>query len=463
MNPYYKRLRGRFGSIVFITFTAAFALIACKNATKTIATIPVQHPDWSYDATIYEVNVRQYTPEGTFKAFETQLPRLQKLGVKILWIMPINPIGKEARKGKLGSYYSVKNYKEINPEYGNLADFKQLVKKAHELGFKVIIDWVANHTSRDNNWIASHPEWYKKDSTGKIATQFDWTDVAKLDFKNKEMRTAMVDAMEYWIKEADIDGFRCDVAMEVPTDFWNQTYPQLKSIKPDIFMLAEAEKPELQDSAFDMSYSWKLHSLMNGIAQGKKSVGDIDKYLHSEDSLFKPNAYRMLFTSNHDENSWNGTEFERMKDAAKTFAAFTFVMPGMPLIYTGQEAGFNKRIRFFEKDTVTFPVNEYATFYQQLVELKKSNSALWNGEKGAKLVKITSSVPEVYAFIRQNDKDKVLAMFNLSPKKQKVTLEATAYAGIYASFPDKASVKVKSKLTYILNPWEYKILTSVKN
>jgi len=462
MNPYYKRLRGRFSSIVLITVTATFALIACKNANKTIATIPVQHPDWSYDATIYEVNIRQYTPEGTFKAFETQLPRLQKLGVKILWIMPINPIGKEARKGKLGSYYSVQNYKEINPEYGNLTDFKQLVKKAHDLGFKVIIDWVANHTSRDNNWIAPHPEWYKKDSTGKIATQFDWTDVAKLDYKNKEMRAAMVDAMQYWIKEANIDGFRCDVAMEVPTDFWNQTYPLLKSIKPDIFMLAEAEKPELQDSAFDMSYSWKLHSLMNGIAQGKKKVADIDKYLHSEDSLFKPNAYRMLFTSNHDENSWNGTEFERMKDATKTFAAFTFVMPGMPLIYTGQEAGFNKRLRFFEKDTVTFPVNGYATFYQQLVELKKSNSALWNGEKGAKLVKIASSVPEVYAFIRQNENDKVIAVFNLSPKKQKVTLDATAYAGTYASFPDKASVEVKPKLAYTLNPWEYKILTSLK-
>ena len=462
MNPYYKRLRGRFSSFVFITITATFALIACKNATKTVATIPVQHPDWSYDATIYEVNVRQYTPEGTFKAFETHLPRLQKLGVKILWIMPINPIGIEARKGKLGSYYSVKDYKAINPEYGNLADFKQLVKKAHELGFKVIVDWVANHSSRDNAWTREHPEWYKKDSTGKIATQYDWTDVAKLDFKSTEMRAAMQEAMEYWIKEAGIDGFRCDVAGEVPVDFWNQTYAKLKTIKSDLFMLAEAEKPVLQDSAFDMSYAWEFHALMNGIAQGKKKVSDIDKYLKKQDSLYKPNAYRMLFTSNHDENSWNGTEFERMKDAAKTFAAFTFVMPGMPLIYTGQEAGFNKRLRFFERDTVKFPVNEYATFYQQLVDLKKNNTALWNGEKGALLVKVTSSVPEVYAFIRQNDKDKVFAVFNLSPKKQKVTLDATTYAGKYTSFPGNTSVDVTPKLTYTLNPWEYKIMTSAK-
>src|ERR1035437_7475363 len=221
MNPYFKRLRGRIGSIIFITATAIFACIACKNATKTTAMIPIQHPDWSYNATIYEVNIRQYTPEGTFKACETQLPRLQKLGVKILWIMPINPIGVVERKGKLGSYYSVKDYKAINPEYGNLDDFKQLVKKAHELGFKVIIDWVANHSSRDNNWIAEHPEWYLKDSTGKIATQYDWTDVAKLDYKSKPMRAAMIEAMDYWLKEANIDGFRCDVAGEVPTDFWN--------------------------------------------------------------------------------------------------------------------------------------------------------------------------------------------------------------------------------------------------
>jgi glycosidase len=462
MNPYYKRLRERFSSVLIITATATFALIACTNTQKKVATIPVHHPDWSYDATIYEVNVRQYTPEGTFKAFEAQLPRLQKLGVKILWIMPINPIGIEARKGKLGSYYSVKDYKAINPEYGNLDDFKQLVKKAHDLGFKVIVDWVANHTSRDANWVKDHPEWYKKDSTGKIATQYDWTDVAKLDYKSKDMRAAMLDAMEYWIKEAGIDGYRCDVAGEVPTDFWNQTYAQLKTIKPDLFMLAEAEKPVLQDSAFDMSYSWTLHSLMNSIAQGKKKVADLDKYLHNEDSLFKPNAYRMLFTSNHDENSWNGTEFERMKDAAKTFAAFTFVMPGMPLIYTGQEAGFNKRIRFFERDTVKFPVNEFAPFYQQLVSLKKDNSALWNGEKGAKLVKITSSVPEVFAFIRQNETNKVLAVFNLSPKKQKVTLEATVYSGPYASFPDNAKVNLGPKISYTLNPWEYKIFTSVK-
>jgi glycosidase len=459
MNPYYKRLQRRFGSFIIITATAVFALIACKNATKTTATIPVQHPDWSYDATIYEVNIRQYTPEGTFKAFEAQLPRLQKLGVKILWLMPINPIGLEARKGKLGSYYSVKDYKAINPEYGNLDDFKQLVTKAHELGFKVIVDWVANHTSRDNVWIAPHPEWYKKDSTGKIATQYDWTDVAKLDYQSKEMRSAMLEAMEFWIKEAKIDGYRCDVAGEVPTDFWNQTYAQLKQLKPDLFMLAEAEKPVLHDSAFDMSYAWEFHALMNGIAQGKKKVSDIDKYLHKEDSLYKPDAYRMLFTSNHDENSWNGTEFERMKDAAKTFAALTFVMPGMPLIYTGQEAGFNKRLRFFERDTVMFPVNEFAPFYKSLVDLKKNNAALWNGEKGAKLVKIESSIPEVYSFIRKNEKNWVVAIFNLSPKKQKTKLETNGCAGNYISFPDNKKTFLAPRIDITLAPWEYKIYT----
>lgn len=461
MNPYFKRLRARISSIISLTATATFTFIACTNATKATAAIPVQHPAWSYNATIYEVNMRQYTPEGTFKAFETQLPRLQKLGAKILWIMPINPIGIVERKGKLGSYYSVKDYKAINPEYGNLDDFKQLVKKSHELGFKVIIDWVANHTSRDNNWIAPHPEWYLKDSTGKIATQYDWTDVAKLDFKSKPMRAAMVEAMEYWLKETDIDGFRCDVAGEVPTDFWNDAYAQLKKTKPDLFMLAEAEKPELQKNAFDMTYAWEFHKLMNEIAQGKKTVADIDKYLLKQDSLFKPGDYRMLFTSNHDENSWNGTEFERLKDAAKTFAAFTFTMPGMPLIYSGQEAGFNKRIRFFERDTIQFPANEYAPLYTHLVTLRKNNSALWSGEKGANVVHVKSSVPEVYAFIRQNKTNKVFAIFNLSANEQKVTIEDKGVQGTYNIFPSNKSVKI-SKAEYTLKPWEYKIFTSTK-
>ncbi len=461
MNPYFKRLRGRTSSFLFIAATATFTLIASKNAVKATEIIPVQHPDWSYNATIYEVNIRQYTPEGTFKAFETHLPRLQKLGVKILWLMPINPIGVVERKGNLGSYYSVKNYKEINPEYGNLDDFKQLVKKAHELGFKIIIDWVANHSSRDNNWITEHPEWYLKDSTGKIASQYNWTDVAKLDYKSKPMRAAMVEAMDYWLKETGIDGFRCDVAGEVPTDFWNDTYVQLKNTKSDLFMLAEAEKPELQKNAFDMTYAWDLHHLMNDIAQGKKTVADIDKYLLKQDSLFKPEDFRMLFTSNHDENSWNGSEFERLKDAAKTFAAFTFTMPGMPLIYSGQEAGFNKRLRFFEKDTITFPVNEYDSFYTHLITLRKNNAALWSGEKGAKLIRVKSSVPEVYAFVRQNETNKVVAVFNLSAQTQKVTLEGKGLTGTYHIFPDNKSVKIK-KAEYSLEPWEYKIFTSTK-
>ena len=462
MNTCFKRLRRRSGNFLLLVATAAIAVVACKSTHVPVASIPMVHPNWAYDATIYEVNIRQYTPEGTFKAFETHLPRLQKLGVKILWLMPVNPIGIVQRKGKLGSYYSVKDYKGINPEYGNMDDFKQLVNKAHDLGFKVIIDWVANHSSRDNKWVTEHPEWYVKDSTGKIATQYDWTDVAKLDFKSKEMRSAMIDEMDYWLKETGIDGFRCDVAGEVPVDFWNQVYPALKKTKPDIFMLAEGEKPALHDSAFDMTYAWEFHKLMNGIAQGKNKVTDIDKYLRKQDSLYKPNAFRMTFTSNHDENSWNGTEFERMKDAAKTFAAFTFTMPGMPLIYTGQKSGLNKRIRFFEKDTVQYTSNEYTPFYESLIKLKKDNPVLWNGEKGAKVVRVKSSVPEVYAFIRQNERNKVFAIFNLSAKIQKVTLDGKAYEGTYTAFIDNSTIVVGPKVSYTLKPWEYKIYTSTK-
>ncbi len=341
----------------------------------------VKHPAWSFNQTIYEVNVRQYTPSGTFREFETQLPRLKKMGVGILWLMPINPIGVKNRKGILGSYYSVKDYLAINPEFGTLDDFKHLVKEIHKLGMHVIIDWVANHTAWDNTLAVEHPDWYTKDSLGNFVPPVpDWHDVIDLNYANKGLRKYMINALKYWVKECDIDGYRCDVASMVPTDFWIEARKELDKIKP-VFMLAESDAPELHQ-AFDMTYDWNVYHALNEIAKKKASLDSLKRVMKRDKMNFPSNAFRMQFTTNHDENSWHGTALKRLGDAFEPFTAFTFVIPGMPLIYSGQEAGLNISLDFFEKDTIDWSNLKYEKFYHTLVELKKDNKALLCGDHG---------------------------------------------------------------------------------
>ncbi|MCD4697158.1 MAG: alpha-amylase, partial [Bacteroidales bacterium] len=345
-----------FTLVVAILFIAG----SCKQQAKKTEHVSGKEtsniasaPEWSKNANIYEVNIRQYTPEGTFKAFESHLPRLKNMGVNILWFMPIHPIGEKNRKGSLGSYYAVKDYKAVNPEFGTLKDFKSLVKTAHDMGFKVILDWVANHTSWDNQWIYDHPEWYSKDSLGQMIAPFDWTDVADLNYDSKPLWDAMIDALKFWVTEADIDGYRCDVAGMVPTEFWERARKELDEIKP-VFMLAEAEQADHHKSAFDMSYAWELHHIFNEIAKGKKTGDDLENYFVKNDSVYPSSAFRMTFITNHDENSWNGTVMERMGKTGLTFAMLSYTLPGMPLIYSGQEVGLNKRLEFFEKDKINW-------------------------------------------------------------------------------------------------------------
>ena len=343
-------------------FSSKLAVLCCLIAILAAckpAPIAVKYPDWVKNAVIYEVNTRQYTKQGTFKAFSEHLSRLKELGVDILWFMPIHPIGLEKRKvpegmkTSLGSYYSVQDYKAVNPEFGTEADFKSLVGQAHKMGFKVIIDWVANHTAWDNKWITEHPDWYKQDSTGNIMSAFDWTDVAKLNYDNKEMRKAMIESMKYWIVNCDIDGFRCDVAGEVPADFWEDARAELQKTKP-LFMLAENEdKPELYKKAFDAAYGWNMcNGIFSNIAKGKDSLQSIVRLQQKIDSTLTEGSFKMNFTTNHDENSWNGTTREKYGDGEKAFAVLSYTLPGMPLVYSGQEAGLNKRLQFFIKDTI---------------------------------------------------------------------------------------------------------------
>jgi glycosidase len=438
-------MTGRWWNTLIRSLTA-MALLLAANPVAAQAPLPltegrtrVQHPAWAERAVIYEVNIRQYTPEGTFKAFEKHLPRLKKLGVNVLWIMPIHPISQKERKGTLGSYYAVRDYKAINPEFGDLADFQQLVKAAHKQGFKVIIDWVANHTGWDNIWVEQHPDWYKRNAKGELegynytdlstGKKEVWADVLGLDYSKPEVREGMIDAMSYWVKVADIDGFRCDVAWTLPVEFWDLARTRLDAIKP-MFMLAEADTPELQMNAFDMTYDWKLFHLLVAVAKGKADARDLAAHYSKPARVYPAGSYRMIFTSNHDENSWHGTEQELYGDAAEAMAVLAATLPGMPLVYSGQEAGLNKRLGFFEKDQIEWKPSVRADVYAGLFELKRRHPALSNSHEPGNLQIIDTGNPKVFAFRRIKGKDKVTVIVNLSATPARVKLPGVRAANL---------------------------------
>lgn len=419
----------------------------------------VEHPGWSKNANIYEVNVRQYTEEGTFNAFAEQLPRLKKMGVDILWFMPIHPIGELNRKGTLGSYYSVKDFKAVNHEFGTLEDFKSLVAQAHEIGMYVLIDWVANHAAWDNILVETNPEFFTRDEDGNfVPPAEDWSDVIDFNYENEELHDYMIGALKYWVEECAIDGYRCDVAGMVPTEFWNRARRELDEIKP-VFMLAEWETADLHEYAFDMTYAWDFHHLINDIAAGEKNAKDIDKYWKEERKKFPANAYRMMFTSNHDENSWNGTVFERLGDAAEAMLVLSATVEGMPLVYSGQEAGLDKRLEFFEKDLVEWKEHKFYELYKNLFELKHNNKALWNGEHGGQLKRIKNgNDKKVYSFLREKDGDKVIAFLNLTPENQTVKLNDRTIIGEFQDFESGEVKSLNGSDEFNFEPWSYLIL-----
>ena len=389
----------------------------------------MQHVSWSRSANIYEVNVRQYTPEGTLNAFAAHLPRLQQMGVDILWLMPIHPIGKLKRKGKLGSYYAVSDYKAINPEFGKLKDFKALVQQAHELGMKVIIDWVANHTAWDHEWVKQHPDWYLKNDKGQIQSYRydngteveDWTDVVGLDYSQKTLWTAMIQAMQYWVKETDIDGFRCDVAHLLPLKFWQQARAKLDAQKP-MFMLAESDDAQLHDAAFDMTYDWALQDVLKKIAKGQADVRDLKDYLASAANALPTDGYRMTFTANHDTNSWHNHDAGHFGDAFAAMAVIAATFPGMPLVYGGQESGLNKMLQFFEKDTIDWQNFKHEKLYANLLAMKKKHPALHNGALGAPVEVFDAENHHILAFRRQKGIDVVSVQVNMSGQNQSFNL-----------------------------------------
>ncbi len=424
----------------------------------------IRHPEWSRNATIFEVNVRQHTPEGTFEALRRDLPRLRDLGVDILWLMPIHPIGEKNRKGTLGSYYSVKDYKAVNPEFGTPADFRAFMQDAHRMGMKVILDWVGNHTAWDHAWVEDHPDWYTRDSSGAIVPPVpDWSDVADLDYEKEEMRRAMIDALRYWVREYDVDGYRCDVAMMVPTDFWNSARAALDSIKP-VFMLAEAEQKDHHLQAFDMSYSWEFLHIMNGIAKGEKKLDEIDAYLARQDTAFPRSAYRMYFTTNHDENTWNGTGGERYGKARQVYDVLALTIAGMPLIYSGQEGGEAyedgkpHRLRFFDKDTVRWNKYPYSDFYSRLLKVHRTQPALWNGEHGGAFRRLpTSQGDRIYAFTRTKGESEVVVLLNFSDKSTKLDLTAEKPEGNFTSIFNNQNLSLYTSGSLPLAPYGYQV------
>jgi glycosidase len=415
------------------------------------------HPAWAMQGNIYEVNVRQYTKKGTFKAFSKELDRLKDMGVQTLWFMPITPISKVDRKGTLGSYYAVSNYTAVNPEFGTIKDFKKLVAEAHKLGMKVVIDWVPNHTGADAVWIKRHPDFYVKDKAGKPAVAFDWADTRQLNYKNLVMQDSMINAMKYWVVNTGIDGFRCDVAWNVPAVFWKRCIPQLNRIRP-LFWLAEGDKPYLHPSGFDATYPWDMFHMMALVAKGARPATSLDTIKARYDKIYPKNALELYFTSNHDENSWNKADYGMFPgDSHAPFAVFTQTMPhSIPLIYSGQEEPVRRAIKFFDKDDMKMGKYDREKFYKTLLNLRRFNTAF---AANASFRKVTvGDNKAVYAYVRELGDKKALVILNLSSRQQMITVEEEGLLGKPHNVFAKQDEPLTSK-PWKMDPWGYAIFT----
>jgi alpha-amylase len=413
--------------------------------------------EWSYDSNIYEVNLRQYTIEGTFEAFSKELPRLRQMGVEILWFMPITPISVQKRLGTLGSYYACSDYTTTNPEFGSMDDFRKLVTVAQTLGFKVLIDWVANHTGWDHRWTREHPEYYKRNHQGSFYDSNGWEDVIDLDYNNPELRRAMVEAMKFWVEACGIDGFRCDMAMLVPLDFWRSARIELDAVKK-LFWLAECEEIAYQE-VFDVVYAWRFLHTMEAYWKKEKGIDGIDADLRFYDKDFLPTAMHALFTSNHDENSHSGSEYERMGDAAKPFAVLCSAWNGIPLIYSGQELPNKKRLKFFDKDFIDW-TGDYALndFYSTLLHLRKRNMALRAGNPSVKTYRLSIHVNEkVFAFLRRQAGQEVLVILNLSRDAISYSITDPIVKGIFKNSFTGEMINIDENRQWEMQAWDFRV------
>lgn len=465
--------------LILIAFAAMLAGCQDKPAPAmpvATATPPPKpgrpaEPEWARNAVLYECNIRQFSPEGNLAGVQKQLPRLRDLGIDVLWLMPIHPIGQLNRKMKasdLGSPYSVQDYYAVNPDFGTADDLKNLVSEAHGLGLKVILDWVPNHTAWDAVWMKEHPEYYTK-VNGQFTAPLNehggstgWDDCVDLDYTNPAMRKAMIAAMQHWVRTADIDGFRVDMAGLVPNDFWAEARPALDSLKP-MFMLSEwQDEAGHFESCFNANYGWKWKDVTKDIAAGKQNARSLDTLLEYLDDFYPPGYYQMYFTTNHDENSWAGTDAELYGPAFQAFAVLSFTWQGVPMIYSGQESVLGQRLKFFEKDPIRWKKYANTDFFRRLCELRHNNRAVWSGANGGKLRKIETDADEhVYAFTREKDGERVIVVLNLTNKNRTVTLRPGSEAtGAYMNLFGPSTVQVTREMTLSLKPWEYIVLTN---
>ena len=445
-----------------IFLVISLLLISCENQNSFSKNFSI---DEIRDSVIYEVNVRQYSESGTFEDFTKDIPKLKDLGVKIIWLMPIHPISETKRKGKLGSYYSISNYKEINPEFGNKEDFDKLITEAHKNEMYVILDWVANHTGWDHHWIKTNPEFYTKNSSGEIidpinpstGESWGWTDVADLNFDNMEMQEEMIQAMEYWVKEHNIDGYRLDAAHSCPASFWKKSIDRLNETKK-VLMLAESDGYHTGGfeliELFDMSYNWSGHHVLNRIFKKENNSKDLKENIVRNINDYSSEHILMNFTSNHDENTWAGTVFDRYGNGAKTFAALTYFLPGIPLIYNGQEYGLDKRLAFFEKDFIPKKESDFFDFYKKLNKLKKENNLL-NIDPKIKFEVIETNSNNLVCFKRSIGEESIYFIANLSETKQEVQ---TGIKKKLRSLNKQGEVSLENN---ILEPWEFHFLKGI--
>ncbi len=460
-----KRLRSSIRLLFALSLIAASGMhVACaSDPYQPVSYVKFQHAAWTKNASLYQINTRQFTPEGSFRAAEGQLPRLKELGVDILWLMPIYPIGQLHRKGILGSPYAISDYMKVNPEFGSLEDFKHFVDTAHQLGLHVILDWVGNHTAWDNVLRTNHPDWYEKDAMGNPhpTPWYDWDDIIDLDYNSPALRRYMTQAMRYWVKDLGVDGYRVDAAGLIPQDFWDHVSKELRAIKP-VFMLAEWESRDMHAKAFDASYAWTWWDALRNITDGKADATSLYTYYAWNQKFYPKQAYRLLYTTNHDKNAWDGTEFEIFGPAVDSAIVFSFISEGMPLIYNGQEAGNRKRLAFFDRDPIQWQASpdaaHYQNLYKKLLTLKKKNTALWNGESGATMQQVINNAPKsLFSFVRENSKDKVFAVFNLSAKSQQASFSKTPHHGNYRDFDSGENIRIDADSSFEMAPWSYRI------
>ena len=404
-------------------------VLFCSLAALCLAQGPSSQPartspEWLKSGVIYQVFTRSFSKDGTFAGVTNRLDELHSLGVNILWLMPIHPSGELKKKGTLGSAYAVRDYYAIDPALGGKEDLRRLVQEAHRRQMKVIIDMVANHTAWDSVMMA-HPEFYKKDKQGNITYPYDWTDVAALDYSNPKLRRYMLDMFVYWIKEFDLDGYRCDAAAEVPTDFWEQARQELERVKPDIMMLAEASKPELLVHAFDIDYSWPLLNTLNDVVMNGAPASAVRGVIEQQCALFPKGALHMRISDDHDELR---AVTRYSYPGAIVASALISTLDGVPLIYNGMEVGDvtqSSAPALFEPQKIFWPAvtwhPEYPKFYTAIDALRRQHAAL---QQGQLLWLHNSDEQHIVSYLRRAGGDEFLVVVNLSNTPFRGTVEA---------------------------------------